>query len=301
MGFRFDLTDLHLFVEVADAGSITAGAERSHLSLASASARILGMEETLGVPLLERARRGVTLTPAGRVLLTHARAIMLQTQRMSGELGDFAQGLKGRIRLACNSSAIHEHLPKLLGPYLMAHPQVNVQVVEALGERIVQSVAEGSADVGIVAEPLPAFGLEKLPFRIDRMVLVTPCDHPLAQAGRAAPVPIFEAELHDIVGLVEGSALQDTWDEHAARRGVRLNYRVRMRSFEAQCRIIEQGVGVAMMPEPAARRYALSMKIEIVQVAEDWLNRRLLNLCMRSLADLPAHTQRFIEHLRADA
>jgi DNA-binding transcriptional LysR family regulator len=132
------------------------------------------------------------------------------------------------------------------------------------------------------------------------LVLVTPHGHPLTAAGRSVPVSIFEAEAHDVVGLVEGSAIQDTWDEHAARRGVRLNYRVRMRSFEAQCRIVEQGVGLALMPELAARRHARSMKIDVLPLTEPWLDRRMLHLCMRSFAQLPAHIQRFVEHLRAD-
>jgi DNA-binding transcriptional LysR family regulator len=249
--------------------------------------------------LLDRVRRGVTLTPAGRVLLEHARTILMQAQRMSGELGDFAQGLKGRIRLMCSSSAIHEHLPGLLGDYLVANPKVNVQVNEALGERIVQSVVEGSADVGIVATFVPSFDLQTLPFRTDRLVLVTPRGHPLAFASRGRPISIVEADAYDEVGLVEGSALQDTRDEQAARRGVRLNYRVRVRSFDAVCRLVEKGAGVALVPEAAARRHASSMAIEVLQVSEAALDQRALKLCFRAFNALPLHTQRFVEHLRA--
>ncbi len=69
---RFDLTDLRLFLNVHEAGTITAGAQRSHMTLASASERIRGMEELLGVALLMRDRRGVEVTPAGRT--THRTA-----------------------------------------------------------------------------------------------------------------------------------------------------------------------------------------------------------------------------------
>ena len=75
---RFDLVDLQLFVHVVDAGSITAGAARAHLALASASARLQGMEEALGVQLLLRGRRGVRATAPGRSLLQHARAVLQQ-------------------------------------------------------------------------------------------------------------------------------------------------------------------------------------------------------------------------------
>jgi DNA-binding transcriptional LysR family regulator len=299
MSFRFDLTDLQLFVHVVEAGTITGGAESSHLALASASARISGMEETLGAPLLERARRGVKPTPAGAVLLVHARTILLQTQRMSGELGDFARGLKGHLRVMCNTTAMHEYLPELLGTYLMAHPNVNVQVVESLGERIVQSVSEGSADVGIVVDTVQTFDLETLPFRTDRLVLVAPVGHPLVPATDGVAVSIFDAETFDVVGLIEGSALQETWDEHAARRGVRLNYRVRVRSFDAQCRLIERGVGLALMPEQAARRHSQTMALRVLSLKEPWLESRPLRLCVRSFAALSIYGQRFVEHLRA--
>jgi DNA-binding transcriptional LysR family regulator len=73
---RFDLTDMQLFLHVIEAGSITAGAERAHIALASASARVRGMEETLGMPLLVRGRRGVHPTPVGETLVHHARLVL---------------------------------------------------------------------------------------------------------------------------------------------------------------------------------------------------------------------------------
>ena len=86
---RFDLVDLQLFVAVAETRSITNGANRVHLALASASARIKGLEAALGVSLLQRGRRGVELTPAGESLLDHARIIMHNVEAMQGDLVAF--------------------------------------------------------------------------------------------------------------------------------------------------------------------------------------------------------------------
>ena len=96
---RFDLTDLRLFLNVAEAASITGGAERSGLALASASARIRGMEADFGTALLERERRGVRLTPAGRALRHHAQRVGLQLEHMRGDLARYARGLRGHVRL----------------------------------------------------------------------------------------------------------------------------------------------------------------------------------------------------------
>src|SRR6188472_1895638 len=99
MSMRFDLTDLRLFVHVAEAGSITHGAVRANMTLASASERVRAMEDALSAPLLERKRRGVQLTSAGRVLLHHAWTVTQQLEHMRGDLANFGQGLRGHVRL----------------------------------------------------------------------------------------------------------------------------------------------------------------------------------------------------------
>ena len=105
---HFDLTDLRLFLHVQEAGTITGGAAASYMTLASASERIRGMEDSLGSPLLSRARRGVQLTPAGRTLAHHAQLVLRQIDQLQGELGDYGAGIKGHVRLLCNSSALAE-------------------------------------------------------------------------------------------------------------------------------------------------------------------------------------------------
>ncbi|MGE5536018.1 MAG: LysR family transcriptional regulator, partial [Acidobacteriota bacterium] len=108
---RFDFTDLSLFRHVVEAGSITRGAERSHLALAAASTRIRNMELALGADLLVRGRQGVTPTPAGRTLLGHARTILAQTERLREDLGPYARGLAGQVRVLSNTNALTEFLP----------------------------------------------------------------------------------------------------------------------------------------------------------------------------------------------
>jgi DNA-binding transcriptional LysR family regulator len=125
---RFDLVDLGLFLHVAEAGSITHGAERSNLALASASARIRGMEDALGAPLLVRNRHGVSLSPAGRCLVEHARLILQQVERMRGDLGAFARGLAGSVWLLSNTAALSEHLPKVLAKFLAANPTISLDI-----------------------------------------------------------------------------------------------------------------------------------------------------------------------------
>ena len=182
---RFDLIDLRLFLHVAETGSITHGAARANLALASASARIRGMEETLGVDLLERGRRGVRPTPAGEALVHHARVVLQQLERMKGELGDYARGLKGHVRVLSNTAAMTEFLPDALATYLADHPNIDIDLEERPSYEIVQAVAQGLADLGIVADGLDLGALETFPFRLDRLVAVVPRGHRAGQAPAA--------------------------------------------------------------------------------------------------------------------
>ena len=156
---RFDLTDLRLFLHVADSGSITNGAERAHLALASASARIRGMEEMLDVPLLQRGRRGVRLTNAGQSLLDHARIVLQQVDTMRGELSAYSRGLKGSVRLLANTAALSEHLPRLLADFLAANPTIDLDLEDRESPAIAAAVAAGDADIGIASQAALAAGL----------------------------------------------------------------------------------------------------------------------------------------------
>jgi DNA-binding transcriptional LysR family regulator len=292
---RFDLADLRLFLQVTEAGSITGGAGRAHMALASASARIAGMEEALGIPLLVRGRRGVQPTPAGRALLHHARVVLQQLERMRGELGEYARGLKGHVRLLCNTAAMTEFLPQALSAFLAGHPNIDIDLEERLSYEIVQAIAEGLADVGIVADAVDLGGLETFPFRPDRLVVVAPRDHPLA-ARRS--LGFAETLGHDFIGLAEGSALQEYLAGHAARAGRRLQYRVRLPSFDAVCRLVKHGVGIGVIPDTAARRCQRTMAIRRIPLTDAWAVRRL-TICVRRFDELPAYAKQLIEQIRA--
>lgn len=295
MTFRFDLTDLRLFLNVVDSGSITAGAEATQLGLAAASARVLAMEDTLGAPLLRREPRGVQPTATGQALVLHARTLLQQMERLHGGLAEHSQGMKLQLRLLCDTVALHEVVPERLADFLLAHPQVNVQVEERPGNDVVSALAEGTADVGIVRENTDIFELESFLFQTDQLVLVVAPAHPLALAAPAR-VSLAEADLCDVIGLPQGTALQDLWDRRVAQRGRRLNYRVRVSSFDEQCRLVSRGAGIALMPRSAAERHARTLGICILPLADDFADLAL-RLCVRSLGELPAATRRLVGSL----
>ena len=290
---RFDLTDLRLFQHVVEAGSITHGAERMHLAIAAASTRIRNMEAALGAPLLHRGRQGVQPTEAGRTLLYHARVLLQQAERMRGDLAEYANGIRGQVRLMSNTNALTEFLPEALSAFLAAHPQVSIDLEERLSDEIVAAVADGSADVGIVAATVELAGLEVLPFRVDRFVLVVTPGHPLSTKER---IGFADALDYDFVGLDRASALQRFLSEKAERIGRRLRLRVQLRSFDAVCRLVECNVGIGVVPATTSERHARTMAIHRIELIDEWAVRKL-TICVRRRADLPIYARELVEHL----
>jgi DNA-binding transcriptional LysR family regulator len=294
---RFDLVDLQLFISVADSRSITRGAARANLALASASARIKGLEQAFGVGLLKRGRRGVELTAAGESLLDHARLVLHNVEAMRGDLARFASGMRASVQLLANTAGLSEHLPRALAGFLREHPDINIDVEERESADIVTAIANGAADLGFAAEHALPDNIERFAFSEDRLTLVTPRRSALAARRH---VDFQEVAGHAFVGLTSSTALQVHIGRHAARLGMRLHYRARLRDFDAICQMVAADVGIALVPETAAKRCARSMPIAIVRIRDAWANRRLV-ICARDFKALPRPAKLLVEHLRKAA
>lgn len=292
---RFDLADLRLFVAIVEAGSISAGAEAAHLALASASARVSGMEAMLGTALLARGRRGVTPTPAGTTLLHHARIMTAQAERMRGDLRDYASGLKGAIRLLSNTAALVDLLPAALSRFLAAYPDIDIDMEEKTSADIVLAVAEDRAEFGVVADSADMGRLETIPLCADRLTLIVTAGHPLAARDVVAFADVVE---EPFVGLSAG-ALHGHMADQAARLGRRITYRVRLRGFDMVARMVEAGIGIGILPLAAAER-CRSDGLAIVPLSDPWTQRRL-TICARRFDDLSRHARALVEEIRRQA
>ena len=281
---HFDLTDLRLYLHILDTGNITAGAARSHLSLAAASARIRAMEASLGIEFLERGRRGVTPTPAGQALARHARLLLQQAEHLQQDLAEYANGIKGQVRLLCNTTALSEYLPELLATFLREHPNLDIDLQELPSLRITQALRQGTADLGIISDAVDTHGLQTLPFRDDPLVLIMPLDHPLASQN----ISFIDSLQHDYVGLTASSALSVYLEEQALHAGFRLQTRIRAEGFDGLIRMVAGGAGLGIVPKAALERWPLQRRFKALPLREEWACRTLL-LCARSFEQLPAY------------
>jgi DNA-binding transcriptional LysR family regulator len=292
---QLDLIDLRLFLQVAEAGSITHGARHAHLALAAASTRIRNLESLLGLPLLLREPRGVNLTPAGHTLAHYARAVFQQIENLRGEFEEHTGGFKGLVRVFASTIALNEFLPQALSSFLIEYPGVNVDVEERPSNEIIRAVVEGVVQIGITAEPVSIAGLQTFSFMTHRMVLVAPKNHPVARRRR---ISFSETLGHDFIGLPEASNFQQFLSYQASRLGLRLSIRVRLPTFEGICRMVENRVGLAVVPESAAVRCQASMEVRTVDLEDSWAVRDL-RICIRSMESLPPAARRLAEHLKA--
>lgn len=292
-----DLIDLELVVHVAEAGSITHGASRAHLTLPSASARIRALERATGATLFDRDRRGVTPTPAGTLLLRHARTIGQAVDHLHTELAEFAEGHSATVRVLANTGATTSLLDSALTTFLAAHPKVRIDLEERPSHRIVAAVAERRAELGIVADTVDLGRLDTRPLRPDPLVAVTAAHGPLT--GRAS-VSYAELLNHTFVGLNHTSALQEHLDGHALPLGSRPTYRIRLPSIDAVCHAVTVGIGIAILPQHSVQEWITNGSIVAIDLDDPWATRNLI-LCHTTESELPQTARVLRDHLAATA
>ena len=288
---RFDLTDLRLFLHLLEAGSLTRGAALANLSPAAASERLGGMEAASGVKLLERGRGGLSPTAAGEILARRARRILRESEELRGELRDCARGWRGALRLPANTAAATEFLPEALADWLVARPDLDLEIVERPSFEIVRAILGGKAEMGVVAESVETGGLALRPFALDRIALLAPKGHPLAR--KRGPLAFAEALPFDLVAFPAETPLQAHLEERALLLGARMRVRLRAPGVEALALLAEKGLGAALMPESAAKRLRKAGMV-VRPLSDPWATRRLsaaardfsaLSPAMRALAD----------------
>lgn len=279
---RFDLVTLRLFVAVVDAGSLTAGADRFGISLAAASKRIVELEQHCGVALLVRGQRGVTATPEGQTLHRHAIEVVARLEQLAQAVDDLQLGASGHLRLCANPSACGGFLPALLARYASLHPMVRIELEDALSEDGVRAVQKGSAELAVIGDNVPREGLEVVLCDVDELVLLVPRGHALAHH---AQVPVHEALAYDQVALARSASLSRKVIAAAEKEGLTMKVRVQVRSFDAMCRMVASGLGLAVLPRTAATLYEKALDLSMVRIEGVDMQRRLL-LAMRQRSQL---------------
>lgn len=287
-----DLVSLVLFLRAIDSQSLSKAAEQSNIALAAASRRISLLEHLYGVQLMYRSTKGVQPTPAGKVLAEHARILLANAEKMHTALSDYAEGVKGHVRIQANTSAITQFLPGDLAAFSAKYPDVKLELVESCSAAIAQALREGNADIGVVMEGTAIDGLTSHEYRRDRLVAIVPRRHPL----RARHIEFAQLIKYDLVALESSAAMMRLLSLAALEAGLPLRLRVQVWSFESVCKLVQTGMGIGILPEAAAHDFAPVMGLRIIRLKDVWADRRML-VCVRDVTSLSTVGQKLLDQL----
>ncbi|WP_144110413.1 LysR family transcriptional regulator [Paraburkholderia sp. BCC1886] len=278
---KLDLTSLRLFVAVCQERNIARAAEREFIASSAVSRRIAEIEAAIGLPVIQRQSRGITVTPVGETVLRYALAIIGNIEQMSAELSRFTSGAKGRVRVVANLSSIVQFLPEDVAAFGRVFPDVSIELEEENSTDVVRIVGEHGADFGICnpVAGIPVAGsdaFEQVPYRQDRLAVLVPGGHRLA--GRSSVTPVSFVDLLDdsFVGLRSESALTQLLAQQAAGAGRPLDVKIRVSSLDALCRMVHAGLGIAIVPEQVGLLYLNALDVRLLPLSDAWAVRRLV-------------------------
>lgn len=292
---RPDLTTLKLFLAVVEEHSIAKAAEREHITSPAISKRITELETTLSVQLFDRHPKGIRATAAGEALAADVRSIFAILDRAENKLSEYASGNRGRIRIHANPSGLSGALPDALRGYLKAHPLVGIQLEEKHSIDVVRAVTEGEADIGIFAPHVSAEGLTVHPYQQIKLMLITPLDHVLA---KRKTISLAEAAAHDFVSLSDASSIGNLVLRMAAEQGVALRHRLQVDGFDGLRRMVQAGLGLAVLPEHCALPYSKAMYFHCIPLTDSWARYRL-SICTRDPGTLSIAARLLLAHLKS--
>ncbi|WP_061934768.1 LysR family transcriptional regulator [Aureimonas sp. AU22] len=285
MSRRVDPYSLRLFLTVAQEGSIARAAEREHIAPSALSRRIADLEQALGAPLLVRSPRGIKLTDAGEIALSRGTRLESELNALAREVQARSGTLSGTLRVLATPSAIVGYLPERLRAFRDGYPAVDVALQECSTQEVVRGCLDDRADVGIGMRTEAPSGVESWFFCNDPFIVVLPRGHPSA---RRQAMTLAELAAHPLISIQAGGSLDRTLRAKASEAGLKLDVRVVVTSFDAVCRMVEVGLGIAVLPQGAASAYAGTDKFVRRTLAEDWSQRELRLYALRKTPRLPS-------------
>jgi len=294
-----DMTTLRLFACVCDTGSLTRAAEQSNIVSSAISKRLTQLEDTVGVPLLVRRRRGVAPTAAGQTLLERVRVILANCDGIERDMAAYLAGVRGTVRIFATASALAESLALDVARFLQEarHRNIRIEFEERLSPEVVRGVREGMAAIGVCWDVADFGDLEAHAYRNDHLSIVTPANHPLAALSKVA---LYDTLDYEHVGMQSGSAVLLALKRAANLAGRELPLRMTVSNFDSAFRMVEADLAISVIPREIAQAYAGSRRLAVIPLDEPWARRRFA-LCTRGSANLAPAAALVLEHLAACA
>jgi LysR family transcriptional regulator, transcriptional activator of the cysJI operon len=290
------LETLKVFCDVVETKSFSVAASQNYVTQSAVSQQIRMLEEKYGKQLLERTRGNVQLTPAGEILYQVSKEIVQRYQDLESRLQDVAKVVAGTVRVATVHSIGLYELSTQLKRFLKAYPQVQLQLAYSRSSKIYEDALKGGIDLGIVAYPNRRPGITTIPLREDRLVLVVPPTHAFAK-HRTISTNRLAGEA--LVGFDRDIPTRRETDRVLRKHGIDPRYVTELDNVEVMKRVVEIGLGIAILPEQAVRPEVKGGTLVSVQISDEVFPRQL-GIIHRSGKHFSPAAKKFIECLREE-
>jgi DNA-binding transcriptional LysR family regulator len=292
-----DLQSLRIFLAACELRSVSKAAESLNVALSAASRRISLLEQEVGVSLIVRRAHGIEPTAAGITMLNYARDVLRLGDKLKISIDEHRSGIRGYVRVSASSSVLVQRLARDLSDFVRENPQIKLDLEERPSESTIMAVLNKQSDVGIIVRDRPVEGLKMIDYSADCLAVALPAGHRLSKRTELRYADILD---EDLVALESGTATHRLLSSRASELGRPMKVRVQVRSFEVMCLLIDQGLGIGILPELAAEPLSKALDIRLVTLAENWA-RRDNAICVRAFENLEAPTSRLIDFLTSSA
>jgi DNA-binding transcriptional LysR family regulator len=244
----FDIGQLRYAIAAADHGSFYRAARALDVEQSTLSRKILKLERSIGMPIFERSRAGVSMTLAGRAFLNGARSIVGSADKLVAMMRAAGQGRAGELRLGHNSSVSAGNLRATMMSWHVAHPDVVVECVEADRSILLAGLDTGEIDIAILMGAISQKGFRCEPLWSERMLIALPGAHPLAERDVVHWTDLCGE--HFLLPVADpGPQMRDMLLGRLAVSGAKPDIRMHQSSRESILSILGCGAGVSIVCE----------------------------------------------------
>lgn len=292
-----NLKSLKIFCDIVSRRSFSKAAAENGISQSGASQVVSQLEGRVGVQLIERSKRPLVPTREGQLFFEGSKKLIAEYEALEDEVRTLHDDVAGRVRVAAIYSVGLHHMSRHVQEFMSRHPKATVRLEYLHPDRVLESVEDGQADIGIVSYPRTTRSIEAEPWREEPIVLVSAPGHPFA--GR---VQVGLKELHGqrLVGFDPDLVIRHELDRAIAGAGAEPNVVMEFDNIETIKRAVEIDAGVALLPEPTVGRELAAGTLAAVRIEGDDLVRPLGIIHARGKALSPT-ARRFVELLRGHA
>jgi DNA-binding transcriptional LysR family regulator len=286
-----ELRHIRAFLKIAETRNFTRAANDLHVSQSALTVQVQQLEESLGVRLFDRNKRGVTLTAAGKDVFGPLQRLFNDAQTIVEHARDLSSASTGYVSIAALPTVCAGPLPELIRRFLDSHPGIRVQISDVIAERVREAVLKREVDFGIGTLHGRDAELRATPLFQDRLVAFAPPGHPLSEK-RA--VTLREASAHGLILPGRASSVREAVEAIAHRERLLLDIRYETNFMPTALAFVRANLGIAILPETAAG----TDTSDIVTVAfNNRFANRQIDLLQRRDATLSPASESLVRHL----